>query len=240
MAATLNTIGYALYENRLKGRGTETRNYYARVLPRGRVGEDDLVRMITERNSTVTRQEVTAVLDLLYEVVKTSLRMGCSVSTRLFHTSLSIHGVFDTMSDGYDPARHALMLKVTPAKSLKDYVAAFSGLEKDTATLPTPTLFSLYDYASGERDVLVTPGNTASLVGVNLAFDAEADGQGVYFVSDTDPAGVKADRVISASGKKIVFQVPASLSAGTYTVEIRCGFGSILRAAKLVLPVTVV
>lgn len=62
MAASLNSIGYALYENRLKSQGSDTKTYYARILPRGRVDEDTLAEMITQRNSTVTRQEVPAAL----------------------------------------------------------------------------------------------------------------------------------------------------------------------------------
>lgn len=55
MAASLNSIGYALYENRLKSQGSDPKTYYARILPRGRVDEDTLAEMITQRNSTVPR-----------------------------------------------------------------------------------------------------------------------------------------------------------------------------------------
>lgn len=73
---------------------------------------------------------------------------------------------------------------------------------------------------------------------MNLLLETQAEGQDVYFVNEADPAGQKAERIISVSAKKVVFQVPAALSAGDWTVEVRCGFGSIICSARLALPVT--
>lgn len=80
MATSINTIAYSLYRNHLtKGGGGD--NYIARVNVKGYVGLEALTEMITERNSTVTKQEVYAVLDLLGEVVKSSIEMGFNVNT---------------------------------------------------------------------------------------------------------------------------------------------------------------
>ncbi len=91
--ASGTTLGYSLYENKLQD-DEGGKKFYARINSRGRMTESEIIKLMTERNSTVTCQEVTAVLDLLNEVVKSCLQMGFNVHTRLFKASLTVKGAF--------------------------------------------------------------------------------------------------------------------------------------------------
>ena len=232
MASTINLIGYSLHENKLNS-PSEDKNFFARVNSKGRVNEKDLVNMIVKRNSTVTKQEVTAVLDLLTEVVKSSIQMGYNVHTELFSTSLSVRGVFKSMTDEYDLDRHRVVLNVRPSKDLKTFIKSGISLEKEDTKLPSPTIFSFYDYASDSIDSIVTPGNTASIDGTNLNFDSDNEEHGLYFVNQDTMDEIKADRNVLSTPKKLVFMVPATLGNGNYSVVVKCGFGTIIRSSAL-------
>ena len=179
MANEMNTISFSLYENKLIN-PLEGQSFVARVKPRGKVTMENLVDMITMRNSTVTKQEVAAVLDLLNEVIKYSVQNGYNVVTDIFSTSVSIKGVFTSMTDEYDPARHSICVNVRPGTDLKNFLDKNINPVKSETRLPVPALYSIYDYVTDETNGRVTPGNTAALNGNNLQFDPEAVGQGLY------------------------------------------------------------
>ena len=80
MASKINVIGYSLLENKL--RPAEGKKFFrAQINAKGRVNQEHLINMIVKRNSTVTRPEVTAVLDLLQEVVEESMQNGFNIHT---------------------------------------------------------------------------------------------------------------------------------------------------------------
>ncbi len=118
MANTAKTTGYALYENFMRGEEEDT-SFYAKVKSRGLVTREDLISMIVDRNTTVTRQEIASVLEHLEEVVTSSLKMGFTVQTGLFNVKVSIRGSFDSMEDEYDPSRHRVVINVRTSQSLK-------------------------------------------------------------------------------------------------------------------------
>lgn len=238
MATAMKTISYSLYENYLNS-NSDDKNYIAKVNAKGHVEEEQLTEMITERNSTVTKQEVNAVLDLLSEVVKSSIEMGYNVNTRIFKTSLSIRGTFDSMTDEFDDERHNLMINVKPAITFRNKVGQSLSIEKTGTRLPVPVLFSLYDYASDTSNFMVTPGNTVSLNGENLQVNGEVAEEGIFLTTEANPHGFKADRIISCTAKSLIFMVPADLAADTYKVEIRCGFGKTIRSAELAEQISV-
>ncbi|MBN1646423.1 MAG: DUF4469 domain-containing protein [Spirochaetales bacterium] len=238
MATNIKSVAYFLYENKLCD-DTE-KVFSAKVRSRGTVERKDLVDMIHERNTTVTRQEVAAVLEHLEEVVLSSIRMGYNVHTGIFNTSLSIRGLFSDMGDEFDAERHRLLLNVRPTRRVRKFVSEDLALEKTKPTRPVPLLFSLYDYASDSSDRLLTPGHVIDLTGSDFQFAPEDEAQGVYFVHNGSGERCRCARIKEWTAKRAVCLVPADLPAGGYTVQAVCGFGASLRTAVLENTVTVV
>ena len=237
MATDFKTIGYSLYENKLTD-PEQGKSYWGRIKSKGRVEQSDLVNMITERNSTVTRQEVTAVLDLLEVVIKTSIQMGYNVHTGIFSTRLSMKGVFDSSLDEFDKDRHKVVLRIKASSELKDFVNKNVVIEKTKTVLPTASVSRLYDYASDTFDSIITPGHTIDLNGEDFQIDPEDERQGVFFLNEADTDEFKSERIISCTAKKIVCLVPADLGNGDYKIEVRCGFGERVKPAQLESAVT--
>jgi hypothetical protein len=238
MADTVKTVGYALYENFMRTE-EEGSSYYARVNSRGRVTKNDLIDMIVDRNTTVTRQEVASVLEHLEEVVINNLKMGFTVQTGLFTVKVGIRGSFDSLDDEFEPSRHRTVINVRTAPPLKKLAAVGLSLEKGESTLPNPSAIKLFDYNSKTTNLRVTPGSVASLSGSKLLLDPEDENQGIFFISEENPNGIKVENIVFSTSRKLVFTVPADLEAGSYTVKVVCGFGSALRISEMKSELTV-
>ena len=236
MAQIKSAIRYSLQENRL--RRDNGANYVARVHRYKTIGQEEFIDLMTERNTTVTRQDVLVVLDLMEETLKNILRRGDCVTTRLFKARVGIHGVFAAADGDFDPSANTVVVSMSAARPFADAVVSGTRTEKVDAPEYLPKLDSLSDYGSLTENDLVTPGNTAQLIGSNLDF-GDADGEGLYFVSEADRnRSVKADVVHYKAGKRIVFTVPA-LSPGRYKLEVRRASGGEIRPSDLKHAVTV-
>lgn len=161
------TLGYSLYRNNLLEE-EGVKRFYARINSRGRMTEKELIKMIVERNSTVTRSEVTAVLDLLNEVTKSCLQMGFNVHTRLFKASLSVKGTFEDSYDEFDNDRHTVMLRVKGSNDLREFISRDLTMEKERSRKLVPETTNFFDFASDTTDFQVTPGNVASIKGNDM------------------------------------------------------------------------
>ncbi|MBN1647625.1 MAG: DUF4469 domain-containing protein [Spirochaetales bacterium] len=239
MATNIKTVAYSLYENKLQDPAETGKVFCGRIRAKGTVEQKDLVDMIHERNTTVTREEVTSVLNHLEEVVKSSIRMGYNVHTGIFNIRLSMKGVFESMSDEYDANRHRVMLNVNPNGELKDFVESSIVLEKTKPTQPTPLLFNVYDFGSDSSDGMLTPGHVIELTGSEFQLDLENGEQGVYFVHNESGERFRSERIREWSAKKITCLVPGGLEEGSYSVEVVCGFGATLRTAVLGAALTI-
>ncbi|MBN1649551.1 MAG: DUF4469 domain-containing protein [Spirochaetales bacterium] len=236
--ATSKTLGYALYRNNLKGDGSDQR-YYARINSRGMVKEKELIDAVVGKNSTVTREEVGAVLGLLAEVIREKIQGGFNVNTRIFKTNLSMHGVFEDDDDEYEKERHQVRLNFRESSEMKTFIDKELSLEKYTSDERNPRIISIYDVASNTKNQTLTPGNVAVIRGKNLSVDAQDEQQGVFFINEESGAQFRSAEVRSASNLKMMFMLPADLASGSYRVKIRCGYGKSVREADLADPVSV-
>jgi hypothetical protein len=236
MAQTKSAIRYSLRENGL--RRDNGANFIARVHRYKTVGHDEFIDLMTERNTTVTRQDVLVVLDLMEETLKNLLRRGDCVSTRLFKARVSIRGGFTAADSDFDPSAHTVFVSMSAARPFKDAVVKETHTEKVDNPEFLPVIVSLSDFGSLTENSLVTPGNTAQLKGSHLDF-GDADAEGLYFISEADRnRTVKADIVHYQAGKRIVFTVPA-LEPGGYQLVIRRASGHEIREGSLKAVVTV-
>jgi hypothetical protein len=238
MADTVKTIGYSLYENFMRNE-EDGLSYYAKVKSRGFVTRNDIIDMIVERNTTVTRQEIASVLEHLEEVVKSNLKMGFTVQTGLFTVSVGIRGSFDALDDEFDPLRHKAVINVRTSPSLKKLAATGLTLEKGKPTLPNPSVIKLFDYKTRTTNLRLTPGSVASVSGSKLRIDTEDENQGIFFINEENPEGIKVEDIVFSTDGKLVFNVPENMENGEYMVTVKCGFGEDLRTSTMKSSVTV-
>ncbi|MGP1601739.1 DNA-binding domain-containing protein [Treponema sp.] len=180
---------------------------------------DEIIDLMMEKGSTLTRADVAATLQVYGEVVSAIIKDGSAVNTPLMNTALSISGVFDGANDSFDKKRHTVNLNITAGTLLRD-AASKVKCEKTEGASTDPYITEVTDIVTGAVNTTLTKGGVVQLVGSRLKFDAKDEAQGIFFVPETGEA-VRAAVIAENKPARLMAIIPADLPAGTYYIEVR-------------------
>ena len=180
---------------------------------------DEIIDLMMEKGTTLTRADVAATLQVYGEVVSAIIKDGSAVNTPLMNTSMSISGVFDGANDSFDKKRHTVNLNITAGTLLRD-AAAKVKCEKTEGASTDPYITEVTDIVTGTANTTLTKGGVVQLVGARLKFDAKDAAQGIFFVPETGEA-VRAAVIAENKPARLMAIIPADLAAGTYYIEVR-------------------
>ena len=205
---------------------------------------DEIIDLMMEKGTTLTRADVAATLQVYGEVVSAIIKDGAALNTPLMNTSMSISGVFDGANDSFDKKRHTVNLNITAGTLLRDAVTKVK-CEKTEGVSTDPYITEVTDIVTGTANTTLTKGGVVQLVGARLKFDAKDAAQGIFFVPETGNP-VRASVIAENKPARVMAIIPADLAAGTYYIEVRSkhsGGGKPLKAVKagrFAKPLTVV
>ena len=180
---------------------------------------DEIINLMMEKGTTLTRADVAATLQVYGEVVSAIIKDGSAVNTPLMNTSMSISGVFDGANDSFDKKRHTVNLNITAGTLLRDAVTKVK-CEKTEGASTDPYITEVTDIVTGTANTTLTKGGVVQLVGARLKFDAKDAAQGIFFVPETGEA-VRAAVIAENKPARLMAIIPADLAAGTYYIEVR-------------------
>ena len=159
---------------------------------------DEIISLMMEKGSSVTRADAAAVLQVYGEVCALVIANGSALNTPLFNTSMSISGVFDGANDAFDKKRHAVNLNLTAGTLLRDAVQE----------------------VKCEKTQIASTGGIVQITGSRLKFDAKDETQGIFFVPETGTA-VRAAVIAENKPARLTALIPQTLDAGIRYIEIR-------------------
>ena len=193
--------------------------FFAQVVTTRVIDLDELVRLIEETGSTLTRTDIKAVLEILARVIAGQMRMGHKVVTPFGVFSLKIKGGLDGPDDIYRVGRNTIEGRVALGAEVKKLLQAAVTFEKidNPKVLPEPQRFT--DAKSGLDDMVVSSGMPARIKGKRLKFDLADEKQGVFFVSGE--TAIRASIYLEAADRKIVFNTPQLEKGKSYDVQVR-------------------
>ncbi|EMB27390.1 DNA-binding domain-containing protein [Treponema denticola] len=180
---------------------------------------DEIIDLMMEKGTTLTRADVAATLQVYGEVISAIIKDGSAVNTPLMNTALSISGVFDGANDSFDKKRHTVNLNITAGTLLRDAVTKVK-CEKTEGASTDPYITEVTDIVTGTVNTTLTKGGVVQLVGSRLKFDAKDAAQGIFFVPETG-APVRAAVIAENKPARLMAIIPADLAAGTYYIEVR-------------------
>ena len=180
---------------------------------------DEIIDLMMEKGTTLTRADVAATLQVYGEVVSAIIKDGSAVNTPLMNTSMSISGVFDGANDSFDKKRHTVNLNITAGTLLRDAVTKVK-CEKTEAAGTDPYITEVTDIVSGKTNEVLTKGGIVQITGSRLKFDAKDASQGIFFVPETGNP-VRASVIAENKPARLMAIIPADLAAGTYYIEVR-------------------
>ena len=207
---------YALRENLLT---PAPGNYMAQVADVRSYTLDEIINLMMEKGSSVTRADAAAVLQVYGEVCALLVANGAALNTPLMNASMSISGVFDGANDSFDRRRHAVNLNMTAGTLLRDALASVK-CEKTQIASTDPYITEVKDVVSDTVNSALTKGGIVQITGSHLKFDAKDETQGIFFVPETG-APVRATVVAENKPARLTALIPQTLDAGIRYIEIR-------------------
>ena len=234
-------LKYSLRENLLTPAPDD---YMAQVADVRSYTLDEIIDLMMDKGTTLTRADVAATLQVYGEVCSSLIKDGAALNTPLMNTSMSISGVSDGANDSFDKKRHTVNLNITAGTLLRDAVTKVK-CEKTEGASTDPYITEVTDIVTGTANTTLTKGGVVQLVGARLKFDAKDTAQGIFFVPETGEA-VRAEVIAENKPARLMAIIPADLPAGTYYIEVRSkhsGGGKPLKAVKagrFAKPLTVV
>ena len=214
-----NPIKYALRENLLTA---DPDDCMAQVVDARSYSQEDIAQEMIKRGSSLTAADIAAYQKLEAEVYADIIANGGNVNTPLISTSFSITGVFANQTDSFDKTRHAIKLNVNAGSALRE-AAAKATAQKVEAASTDPYITSVTDKVSGDS-AAIKAGSVMELTGARLKFDASDEEQGVFLL--TSSGEVRCATVIENKPARLLVLLPADISAGEFSVEVRTRLGS--------------
>lgn len=191
----------------------------ARVLPNEVLDADGVIQRMLKRGTTVTETDIRAVLNLFYDVVSDEVAGGNNVNLPLVNLRPGIVGVFSSITDSFEPSRHTRKANLSSGVLLTQKIQRAT-VEKILQPIRTPVLLEFLDVNSGTINSKVTPGGIGQVVGEELKFDIAKAEEGIFFIAENNTES-KVSVIATRTEGKLIFSIPATLSAGNYTLEVR-------------------
>ena len=199
-------LKYCLRENLLTAKPDD---YMAQVTDSRVFTLDDIIDRMVKRGTTVTRTDLTALMQLYTEE-------GGALNTPLINTAFSITGVFDGADDSFDSKRHSINLNINAGTALKDALAKVKAEKTETASTD-PYIAAVTDKITGTTDS-VKIGSVMEILGSRLKFDPSDAEQGVFAVSGSKT--VRCESVVENKPARLIVLL-AAVPAGDFTLEVR-------------------
>jgi len=213
-------LKYSLRENLLTAAPDD---YMAQVADVRSYTLDEIIDLMMDKGTTVTRADVAATLQVYGEVCSSIIKDGSAVNTPLMNTAMSISGVFNGANDAFDKKRHTVNLNLTAGTLLRD-AATKVKCEKTESANTDPYITEVADIVSGKVNEVLTKGGIIQITGSRLKFDDKDAAQGIFFIPETgapEGAPVRADVIAENKPARVMAIIPADLKAGTYYIEVR-------------------
>lgn len=230
-------LKYALYDNPLTPDPTD---FAAKVQNQQNKTIKDVINQITGSGSILKPTECNAVLTAFFNQIAQNISEGTGFYSEYFSLSPSMRGVFTDEDDRFDPTRHELVINLVGGKSFKEALNSMQ-LEKVKPSLPNqPQVVRFYDIMS-DTTTQITKGGLIELKGERLKVNEDEADEGIFIINTADATATKVARMHQNYPGNLQALVPASLAAGSYTIEVRnrAHKGKEIRTGRLEATLTV-
>lgn len=217
------SITYSLHKNHLAT--APEGSFRAIVQFKDTINTDKLIDRMMEREPGITREVAEAAVRLYHSTIYTYVLDGHRVVTPFGVVGVSVKGNFVRQTDSFDGSRHSIEPTLTPGVELRRMVHEKAQVQQEEASTRLPNPIEYRDLPSGEFDSTLTPGRVAEINGYRLKFDEADPTQGIFFIA-ADGSASRASLMVKNSPRQLLFEAPAGLASGEYTVEVRSSMGN--------------
>lgn len=209
-------LQYALRENLLTA---DVNDYMAQTVDVRSFNLEEIIAVMLQRGTTLTRADITAVLEVYHSVIHDLTADGNAVNTPLFNTNLSISGVFNGATDSFDAKHHVINVNTVAGELFKQALATIK-TSKTESQDTDPYITEVLDIVSGAVNTTLSASGVVQLTGARLKFNQKDEAQGLFFVPETGNA-VRCVTIAENKPARIMALIPQNLPNGNFYAEIR-------------------
>jgi hypothetical protein len=183
------------------------------------VTEKEMFEYMTRAGSAITPAEARANYEEIIGAFEYFLHLGYGINTEFINIRPLIPGVYRSDDDKFEHGRNRIKFA---ARLGKRYNRTADDVKVEKVSPPDnlPLPVSFEDVSSSTVNDTLTPGGVATLTGMRLKFNQSDPMQGIFLI-DSAKKEYRAERILSHTGKQIVFQLPAGLAPDDYALEVR-------------------
>lgn len=228
------SINYSISKSSLSG----AVSYVGRTALKGSYNKNDLVSRMIEMRTSLSKEDIEAVLSLFESAVYAICLEGNKVTLDGFlQFTPTISGTFDGLSGSFDRSRNEIYLTSQISSVLNNRFANDAEVVKVIGSEKAPLLFEVDDNSTGEINKYVTKNNIITIYGEKLKHDAATAEEHLRFVNAANSSQyIEITNCQKNTDKEIVFLMPATEYASGYfeiaskmnTSTVRTGRSSIV------------
>lgn len=196
----------------------------ARVVANENFDFEAIIKRMLRTGTTVTEADVRAVITVFFDEVTDLVANGNTVLLPLVNIRPGIKGVFTSAADNFDSSRHIKKASLSPGVLLAKKMEE-AQVEKISGYKPSPELIEFMDINTQTANSLLTAGGLGRIIGSELKFNPENPLEGLFLVNSAG-TDTKVNVFATRTEGTLLFSIPTPLAAGTYTPEVRKGYGT--------------
>ncbi len=181
---------------------------------------EDVVKQMTGEGSILKETECVAVIMSFLKRIGVNLTEGIGFQSDYFSVGIEMSGVFTDEKDKFDADRHHIYPNLNPGKIWKENLSIVKP-EKVSAEESRPRPESIIDMKSKTSNLNISPGGMAEVNGLHLKVDETAADEGIFFISTNGGGETKVNYLYMNYPKSLQFEIPQSMVAGNYKIEVR-------------------
>jgi hypothetical protein len=219
-------IPYYVYQVTL---GQQSR-HLGRLLLKGTCGQEALVDRMLSMGSSLTKPDITAVLQLLVSAVGQLCKEGHRVDLEgLVKITPTLGGEFDGRSDVFQAPRNSLYLTAQVSKALNQRFSGEARAEKAVVEPLRPVLIRVVDSEADPGTTSLSTGHIISVTGKHLKFDPSRAEEYLRLVDARNPDEfVAVPKFHKITQRELVFRLPeAAFTEGYFEVASSLGSTSL-------------
>jgi len=199
-------IRYFIFNTRLQNES----KFFGRVILKGTLDQAALVERMLDKGTSLTKPDITAVLQLLSMCIETACSQGYKVNLDgLVQVTPVMGGQFDSKADTFQSPRNSVYLMSQVSKSLNERIAKGATIEKVIVDEFRPILINVVDSEADEGVSTLAVGHITAVSGKRLKFDAGQPEEYLRLVNAQNPNEfLPVTKFHKVTDQELVFRLP--------------------------------
>lgn len=196
--------------------------FFGRVHHTGDMSMEEVCASAVKRGANISVETMIYAVTMFFKECTIQVKDGRTVHTPLFSIALYIRGVFTSLADRFDRARHTLVAELQMGADLRK--ALSDALVEITGKAPDAAFYIAWvdDTRTKLRNQGLSQGWPARIGGMRLKVDGDKPAIGVDLVNEDTGAAIKLpmSALIVNKPRELLVMIPADLPPGRYRIVV--------------------